>query len=830
MIDNPYVEQTIDKIRRAQQMMDEAKTPADRERLHQEKSRLKKQLPAFLFQVGHIEPTERIVFGKPMKAAWRKAENTRLNGLVMFDADGVENPAERFQQIVDKWNSTVYTPELEQALFERDECPGWCGAFCRAHGILLVHVTPSGKGLRIVFAANGNYGNIAHNQERLARLLELPLDEACKDSVRLSFGFTRRDIIYIELEKLLTYDNEEFEREYGAHPQPLPKGGEQKPATESLPQGGGLEGAGGASYHGVPYATIADAWLRAEYGHLPAVGERNACYYALVQKCMRFICDFSEDMVVRVTPDYGLPEPERRAAARSAIGARRYGAMPRQLTVFLETLGITAPRRVQPEGVRRSDAGDDFGSDWDFERWAEVFDPYTSSPQWRPVCSVLERPNRINGLLAAASMFGTLLSGCRLRNWYNGKDYIPLTYMTYIIGDAGTGKGEYYDINRLIMEPLRQEDQRGRKAEEAYQAEMKRLSMAKAKKDEIPEEKHFPVRYLPTDTTLKQKLERCMDAMSMFGSEQRQVACYNFETELTTKINVEKNTWNSSQDFDKKSFDCEEAGSESRSSMTRNGLVPAYFNFVVTGTPDAMQRKVNARNCLDGLPTRLIMGIQYGQAYEMIRRRSNRRTDADSDWMRTVGHRLLRCGWDVNLEQRVSVPKRWQDRLGKKTSFADALFYWGQQKAFSLSLDNDRLGDYFRKRPPLIAVRLAVVDAILGSLDSFEQTGKLDLKFSSIELALHLADYIFEAQMWYFGRLVGDALAGTQGMEHVKRVTKNMEAFNELPDEFSVQDVISKLTVTHSNAGTIVSRWLKQGYTQRTSHGKYRKLIKLLDK
>jgi len=237
------VEETINKIRRVQKEMDEAKTPADRERLHQEKSRLKKQLPAFLFQVGHIEPTERIVFGKPMKAAWRKAENARLNGLVMLDADGVENPAERFQQIVDKWNSTVYTPELEQALFERDECPGWCGAFCRAHGILLVHVTPSGKGLRIVFAANGNYGNIAHNQERLARLLELPLDEACKDSVRLSFGFTRRDIIYIELEKLLTYDNEEFEKEYGAHPQPLPKGGESNSATESLPQGGGLEGA-----------------------------------------------------------------------------------------------------------------------------------------------------------------------------------------------------------------------------------------------------------------------------------------------------------------------------------------------------------------------------------------------------------------------------------------------------------------------------------------------------------------------------------------------------------------------------------------------------------
>ena len=85
------------------------------------------------------------------------------------------------------------------------------------------------------------------------------------------------------------------------------------------------------------------------------------------------------------------------------------------------------------------------------------------------------------------------------------------------------------------MEPLRQEYMSGRKAEDNYQDEIKRRQMAKAKKEDIPEEKHFPIRYLPTDTTLKQKLERCMDAKNMFGSEQRQVACYNFESELSSE-------------------------------------------------------------------------------------------------------------------------------------------------------------------------------------------------------------------------------------------------------------------------------------------------------
>ena len=835
VIDNPYVEQDIDKIRRTQQQMDEALARGDKkaaQKLHDEKSRLKKRLPAFVFQVGYIEPTERMVFGKPMKAAWRKSENAKLNGLVMLDVDGIENPEKRFEEIAQKWNTTVWTPELEHALFDDDEFPGWCGAFCRAHGILLVHVTPSGKGLRIVFKASYNVGNLAHNQEHLAKQLTFGCDEACKDSVRLSFGFSRRDIIYIELENLLNYNNDEFEEQFGeayrtgAHPQPLPKGGEQEAETEqkASPFGGGLEG---ASYRGVPYKDIADAWLRAEYGHTPEVGERNTAYYALVQQCMRYICDFSEDLVVAATPDYGLSEQERRQCARSAIGARRFAAMPRKLMAFLETMGITQKSAGGASGIRQGNEKDSGMARWDYEAWAKRFTPWFESPVWSPVCAVLPRYSRLNGILVAGTMFGTLLSGCRLRNWYDGSD-LALTFMTYIIGEAGTGKGDYREIDRLIMEPLRQEDMRGRKAEDNYQAEMKRLQMAKAKKEDIPEEKHFPIRYLPTDTTLKQKLERCMDAKNMFGSEQRQVACYNFESELSSKINYEKNSWNSSQDFDKKSFDCELTGSESRSTMTRNGLVPAFFNFVVTGTPDALQKKITLRNCLDGLPTRLIMGVQYGQRYEMMKRQSRRRTDKDSDWLRTVGNRLLRCGWDVNLEQKVSVPKRWQDKLGKTTSFTDALYYWGQQKAFALSLDDDHLGDYFRKRPPLIAVRLAAVDAIMNSLDSFEESGKLNLKFSSIELALHLADYIFEAQMWYFGKLVDEALDGVGVKGNVRHDTKKVVGYSSLPEIFNVNDLVDKLSIAKNTAYGYCSEWMKMGYIDRVRQGVYKKIVKII--
>ena len=66
-----------------------------------------------------------------------------------------------------------------------------------------------------MFKADAKVGNLADNQQHLASMLSLPLDEACKDSVRLSFGFSRRDIIYIELNELLNYDNEDFEKQFG---------------------------------------------------------------------------------------------------------------------------------------------------------------------------------------------------------------------------------------------------------------------------------------------------------------------------------------------------------------------------------------------------------------------------------------------------------------------------------------------------------------------------------------------------------------------------------------------------------------------------------------
>ena len=143
---------------------------------------LKRKLPAFIFQATFDETTSK----SGRVGRWRKQAATRLNGLCVMDVDHVENPREVFAS----WQ----LPEE----------------------VLLVYVTPSGKGLKVVFAADAAVGNLIDNQHRMARLLGVEVDESCKDASRMSFVCKESDILMINEEKLFTYENVEFGEKYNS--------------------------------------------------------------------------------------------------------------------------------------------------------------------------------------------------------------------------------------------------------------------------------------------------------------------------------------------------------------------------------------------------------------------------------------------------------------------------------------------------------------------------------------------------------------------------------------------------------------------------------------
>ena len=148
---------------------------------------LKRKLPAFIFQATFDETTSKA--GK--LGQWRKQAATRLTGLVVMDIDHVENP----QEVHGEWLKVH--GDLKEL------------------GILLIYITPSGKGLKIVFKARTDWGNLIDNQHEMAKVLGVEVDESCKDASRMSFICKETDILYLDKE-LFTYENKEFGERYDA--------------------------------------------------------------------------------------------------------------------------------------------------------------------------------------------------------------------------------------------------------------------------------------------------------------------------------------------------------------------------------------------------------------------------------------------------------------------------------------------------------------------------------------------------------------------------------------------------------------------------------------
>ena len=69
-----------------------------------------------------------------------------------------------------------------------------------------------------------------------------------------------------------------------------------------------------------------------------------------------------------------------------------------------------------------------------------------------------------------------------------------------------------------------------------------------------------------------------------------------------------------------------------------------------------------------------------------------------------------------------------------------------------------------------------------------------------------------------------------QGVGEVMRVTKNVEAYNKLPDSFTVSDLSDILSISKKIAANYCSRWLQKGFLKREGRAKYVKLIKLMGK
>ena len=815
----------------------------------------KRRLPALCYQATFDETESK----KGIRGKWRKQAAARLNGLYMLDIDHigahplplpkggvVEHPTPR-----DYFN--VWAEEHPE-LFSKPLPSGGDGG----GPVLFVHVTSSGEGLRLVAKADVNRGNIADNQHWLADQLGVVCDESCKDASRLSFIPTWDDIIYSDYKQLLDYNNEEFDKKFGdeyrggrsaatrhrdnngsTHTVTDVKGNvhvDRQGGSESLADSGVGDGcnAGTAAtevepseldleYHGAKYGKIIECWLDANAegwrdameGNGTLDGDRHRLLLKLACD-LRYICDKKEvfTALVQKSPLGTLLCKIGRAEevdhlADDSLRYRLWREIPQRMRSVLAAAG------VREYAAGNGAAGQRAGID--YEAWWKRLEPLLDeSPYLRDACALLPPLHRIGGVLASGAMFGTYLSRCWWEH-FDGKTY-RLSYIVYVIGDAASGKSVMVDLDRLIMAPMLAADKVGREWERQYKEEMKaRSASSKNAKEAAPEQQHPVIRYLPSTISNAMLYRRLTDAIDTTTTdahgEPTHLHCYTFEAELATALRAQQGSWAGKLDLECKSFQNEMAGVDYANDQSQNGIIEINWNQVITGTPDALRRKIRKSTVLDGLVTRLAVFPMPSNDYAMIDRRK-RIVEHERDCrLRAVGLDLDKLCGELPCERLV-----------------DFCYDYEQQLRDQAELNEDKCLDYFRKRIPLIMIRYALVRSVLRQLKELQQGEPLQISDSDLEFARLIGDFVLDMQIHMFGSDVMEAMEQqAAAFTPRRRSNKVKERFEKLPKEFTRNELKAIcLDMKNTSISTMIKRWLEEGIIERQGE-KYVKKVSSIE-
>ena len=723
---------------------------------------IKRKLPAFIFQATFDDTTSKA--GKI--GPWRKQSATKLTGLVVMDLDHIDNPLTLYQGWIEK------------------------GLDMKALGIVLIYISPSGKGLKIVFKARLDWGNLIDNQYALAHILGdgVVPDEACKDASRMSFICKESDILYIDKE-LFTYENKEFAERYNA----LYRDGHSQ-ATNPSDLGTRRDKGQGPvtpekTFKGIAYEDIIEEWWRIN-GGVPQEGERNVKLYQLAVS-LRAICDNNKQLVYSVLPRLGLDNLEVERIVESACKEP-----PKGLSKGMqEVLSILNPKKAEAPTASEIDQWL-----WDWGAQIEALFPYF--PLLQDACKGLKRNQYPAALVVSGAFSMTLMTRCRYSFYHRPEELRRLNSSALIIGDPASGKSFATRLYKLLTAPILAADRVGKDAINAYREQMK----TKGANKEKPKKPKVTIRIHPARTSNAQFIQDMVNAVEEVDGEPMQLHMLTFDTELDNTLSIQKGgSWIDKQTLELKAFHNEEDGQfySNMDSVIENFIVT--WNYVYTGTPLALKNKVNDRNFGSGLPTRLTCIPLPATNFQMLTRES------------TV---------DLESDNRIS---EWAKKLDKTKGIlpfgkiVDELFDWTARRMADAEENNSKAEEMLLKRCAYHAINFSAPFIVMRHWADMKQDGEYwHGEFETDDIDWKLAELIvnmqYACQRHYFLGMAEKYFDDQQREISINshRNSKTIESFDRLPDEFVVEDVMTCFALSNMAVARVrVNRLVKDGLVER---------------
>lgn len=689
----------------------------------------KKHLPAFLFHA---------TFGGKK----RLAQNAEASGAVMVDFDKLPEPELK---------------ELCARIIQASQQ--------KENGIMLAHITPSGKGIRIVIRAHKKApyeqcDTIGDFQHRIAEIVGATqyLDEVTTDLSRLSFAPQKEDIFVYTSELFGSVKEVDF-KETDTRQRPTQQ------TTAVFTSGSSQD-----SFEGVPLSDIFKLYFETE-GGVPTEGNRNAAFYKAARD-LRYICDFNPNVIARAMPEVGLTQKEVLDVCTSACQSSRAAEIPllvRSCVNKLKDSGREDDEQEAPESETENHV-----------KLPPIFEHFTSCypPSFRDAV-----------VLAMLPCLGTLATRVRAR-YLDGELHSP-SFFTVVSAEQASGKSFARKIVNILMEDLKSEDDAARAIEQAYRNQVRQ---SKNKKNQ-PDDPRVVIRCVPANVSVAKLLQR------LDYAEGRHI--FSFAEEMDTVIKANSGgSWSQKSDIYRNAFDNAEYGQDYMSDNSYSANLRIFYNLLILGTPRQVDKFFN--DVENGLVSRcMFASLPDGFAQRMPIFK-----DPTPDGVVFIKKFINRLREAKNV---IEIPE-----------VNEVLDAWLEKQRLLALQSGDRARDTFRKRAAVMAFRAAMV--VAAGYERRKAAKKVLQDF-----ALYIADMVLREQMVFAAARMDEAFALNSESRSARKSrgeNRRETLFQALPESFSANDITSLAakSLVFTPTKQLVYLWRKNGLIERTSNGSFRKI------
>ena len=414
------------------------------------------------------------------------------------------------------------------------------------------------------------------------------------------------------------------------------------------------------------------------------------------------------------------------------------------------------------------------------DQWgAEIEALFDDFPMLRDVCKGLKRSQYPAAMFVGSGAMMTLMTRCTYRFYHRPERERRLNCSLLIIGHPASNKSMADDICDILMAPVEASDKAGLAALNRYKQDTKKKAANKEGKDKP----QGIIRIHPARTSNGQLIQDMLNAKEIVDGKEIQLHMFTFDTELDNSITLQSGgSWINKQSMELKAFHNEEDGQMYQNSDSPVDKFHVTWNYIYTGTPIALKKKVNEQNFGSGLSTRLTVIPMPKTNYEMIEFQEK----TAIDWQRLERMKT----WAYKLDARAGELPFWP--LVKR------LYDWTKNRMADCAEDDSEANELMLKRVPYHALNYAAPFIDMRHFESMHLEGKFwegeyEVDDTDWKLCELIARIQYATQQHFFGVMAEkyfDDMNNDVQITGKRHQQRSVDGYNKLPDLFTKEDVI----------------------------------------